>query len=322
MTMRKAMGLTGIVLAMFATVALAQNWPARPLKIVVPSAPGGGTDVFARLISASLTEALKQPFIVENRPGADGNIGTELAAKAAPDGYTILVSAIPAMIINPYLHKNLPYNAETDFVPVAPGVISPLVISVHPSVPANTLADLVAIGMRAPGTLAYGTPGSGSSAYLGVRMLEEASGARFLHVPYKGSGPAYQGLLSGDLQFMMGDIVSILPHIRSGKVRALAVTIGAKMLPDIPTVAQAGYKEFEVYASFMVVAVKGTPAAIVQRLNDEINKAMKFPANAQRLNALSLIPVFETPEQFAASLKKTRAAWSAFIQRNNIVSGH
>ena len=304
----------------FATVALAQNWPARPVRIVVPSSPGGGTDAFARLISSSLAAVLKQPFIVDNRPGADGNIGTELAAKAAPDGYTILVSAIPALVINPYLHKNLPYNAETDFVPVAPGVISPLVLVVHSSVPATTLADLIAIGKRAPGTLAYGSAGSGSSAYLGVRMLEEASGAQFLHVPYKGAGPANQGLLSGDIQFRMTDMITILPHIRSGKVRALAVSIATDLLPRMQTLAQAGYTDLEIYAWFMVVAAKGTPPAIVQRLNAEINKAMKSPANAERLREQALVPVFETPEQFTVNLRKARGNWSAFIQRNNIVA--
>lgn len=304
----------------FATVALAQNWPTRPVRIVVPSSPGGPTDAFARLISHSLAAVLKQPFIVDNRPGADGNIGAELAAKAAPDGYTILVTAIPALVINPYLHKNLRYNAETDFVPVAPGVISPLVLVVHSSVPAKTLADLIAIGKSAPGTLAYGSVGSGSSAYLGVRMLEEASGAQFLHVPYKGSAPANQGLLSGDIQFRISDMINILPHIRSGKVRALAVTVGTDLLPGTQTLAQAGYGDIEIYASFMVVAPNGTPPAIVQRLNAEINKAMKSPANAERLREQALIPVFETPEQFTVSLKKARSNWSAFIQRNNIVA--
>jgi tripartite-type tricarboxylate transporter receptor subunit TctC len=312
-----------LVLGMFSaftTIALAQNWPTRPVKIVVPSSPGGGTDTFARLISTSLADALKQPFVIDNRPGAGGNIGAEVVAKAAPDGYTLLVSSIQALVVNPYLYKNLPYNSESDFVPVAPGVISPLVIGVHPSVPAKTLADLVALGKRDPGTVAYGSPGSGSSSYLGVRMLEEASGAHFLHVPYKGSGPAYQGLLSGDLKFMMDVLGSFLPYIRSGKVRALAVSVGTDLLPDTPTLAAAGYKDIELYASFMVVAPAGTPPAIVQRANAEINNAMKSAVIAERLHALALIPVFETPEQFAASLKKARGTWSAFIRRNNIVA--
>ena len=303
-----------------ANVALAQNWPDKPVRMVVPSPPGGGTDGFARLISIALTESLGHPFIIDNRPGADGNIGTDFVAKAAPDGYTILVSAIPALVINPYLYKKLPYNAETDFVPVAPGVAGVWAIVVHPSVAAKTLAELIAIGKGAPGTLAYGSPGVAGSSYMVVRMLEEASGAKFLQVPYKGSGPANQGVLSGEIQFLKTDIIGVLSNIRAGKVRALVVNQLTDLLPGIPTLAEAGYKEADLNSAFMVVAPKGTPSAVVQRLNAEINKAMKMPANAKRLHDQGQIPVFETPEQFADSLKKTRAIWSAFIRRNNIVA--
>jgi len=300
------------------TVAFAQDWPARPVKLVVPSSPGGGTDTFARLISTSLNHALGQPFIVDNRSGAGGNIGAEAVAKAAPDGYTFLVSSIQALVINPYLYKNLPYNPESDFAPVAPGVISPLVLCVHPSVPAKTLADFITLAKRAPGTLPYGSAGSGTTPYLGVLMIEELSGARFLHVPYKGTGPAYQGLLSGDLKFMMDVLGSSLPHIRSGKVRPLVVTVKTKLLPDTPSLAETGYPDIELYGSFMVVAPRGTPPNIVRSLNAGINEAMKSAPIAERLEALGMIPVFETPEQFAASLENARARWSAFIRRNKI----
>ncbi len=303
-----------------ATLASAQNWPVKPVRVVVPSPPGGGTDGFARLIGIALTEALQQPFVIENRPGADGNIGTELAAKAAPDGYTILISAIPAMVINPYLYKKLPYNAETDFVPVAPGVEGVWAIVVHPSVAVKSIADLIDIGKRAPGTLAYGSPGVAGSSYMVVRMLEEITGAKFLQIPYKGAGPASQGLLTGDIQFLKTDIISVLSNIRAGKVRALAVNQVTDLLPGIPTLAEAGYKDAELSSAFMVMAPKGTPAALVQRLNAEINKAMRMPANAKRLHDQGQIPVFETPEQFADSLKKSRAIWGAFIRRNNIVA--
>ena len=300
--------------------AHAQEWPTRPVKIVVPSAPGGGTDAYARLMAPALSAALRQPFVIDNRAGGDGTIGTEIVSKSPADGYTILVSAIPALVINPFLHKSLPYNAETDFVPVSTGVIAPMVLVAHSSVPAKTLAELIEIGRRAPGSLAYGSVGSGSSAYLGVRMLEEASGAQYLHVPYKGAGPANQALLAGDIQFRLSDMVAILPQIRAGRVRALAVTVATDMLPGVPNLEQAGYKEIEIYAWFMVVAPKGTPGAIVQRLNAEINKAMKLPANAERLREQVLIPVFETPEEFAARLRRTRQIWGAFIQRNNIAA--
>jgi len=302
----------------FVNPAHAQDWPVRPVKVVVPSAPGGGTDSYARLMTPALSAALRQPFVIDNRAGGDGTIGTELVSKSPPDGYTILFSAIPALVINPFLRKSLPYNAETDFAPVSTGVIAPMVLVAHPSVPAKTLAELVDIGRRAPGSLAYGSVGAGSSAYLGVRMLEEASGAQFLHVPYKGAGPANQALLAGDIQFRLSDMVAILAQVRAGKVRALAVTVATDMLPGVPSLEQAGFKEMEIYAWFMVVAPRGTPAAIVQRLNTEINRAMKAPTTAERLRDQVLIPVIETPEEFAARLKKTREIWGAFIRRNNI----
>lgn len=319
-TFMRLLTIAGAIYCWLVSGALAQTWPDKPVRVVVPSPPGGGTDGFARLISVSLADALKQPFIIDNRPGADGNIGTELAARAAPDGYTILVSAIPAMVINPYLYKKLPYNVETDFVPVAPGVIGVWAIVVHPSVPVKTLEDLIATGKRAPGSLAYGSPGVAGSSYMVVRMLEEASGAKFLQVPYKGAGPANQGILSGDIQFLKTDVIGVLSNIRAGKVRALVVNQVTDLLPGVPTLADAGYRDADLNSAFMVVAPRGTPSAVVQRLNVEINKAMRMPTIAKRLHDQGQIPVFETPEQFAESLKKSRAIWGAFIRRNNIVA--
>ena len=308
-----------LLLALLAGPAVAQDaWPARPVKIIVPSFPGGGTDLFARLVASALSEAFKQSFVVENRPGASGNIGAEAAAKSAPDGYTLLVSASPALVINPSLYKILPYHAERDFVPVARGVISPLVFCVLPSSPAKTLADLVELGRREPGKLTFGSAGMGSTTYLGVRMLEEASGAKFLHIPYKGMGQAYQGLLGGQISFMLSDPPTVAAQLRAGRIRALAATYRMPMLPETPTLAEAGYPHMDINASFMVAAPAGTPAAIVQRLNEEINKAMKSPANAEKLNALGVIPVFETPEQFAGTLARQRKMWADFIHRTGI----
>jgi tripartite-type tricarboxylate transporter receptor subunit TctC len=298
----------------------APAWPARSVRIVVPSSPGGGTDIYARLLAQGLGEALKQQFIVENRPGASGSIGAEIVAKTAPDGYTFLVSANPALVINPSLYKNLPYNAERDFTPVARGVINPLVFVSHPSVPVKTLPALAALAKRAPGTLAYGSAGSGSTTNLGVKMLEEAAGARFVHVPYKGLGQAIQGLLRGDLAFMASDIVTALPHIRSGKVVALAVTLKTPLLSGTPTLAEAGYPNIEAYASFMVTAPAGTSPAIVRRLSAEIMQIMKSPTIREKLDALALIPFFDTPDEFAVSLKKERAKFAEIIRRNNIVA--
>ena len=255
-----------------------------------------------------------------NRPGASGNIGAEIAAKAPPDGYTFLVSAQPAIVINPSLYRNLPYNAERDFAPVARGVSSPLVFASHPSVPVKSLSALIALGKREPGKLPYGSAGAGSALNLVVKMVEEASGARFLHVPYKGIGPALQALLSGEIAFVASDIGAVLPHIRSGRVLGLAVTERTPLLPGTPTLAAAGYPDIRASAGFMVVAPAGTPAAIVQRMSAEINRVMKSPAIGEKLEAQGFIPVFDTPETFTATLKQERQMWGDVIRRNRIVA--
>lgn len=285
------------------------------MKLIVPSSPGGGTDVFARILAQALSEGLKQQFVVDNRPGASGNIGAAAAAKAAPDGYTFLVSANPALSVNPALYRNLPYDAERDFAPVTRGVMAPMVFVVNPSVSAQSLADLAALSKKE--RLAFGSAGTGSPTFLGVRMLEEKSGARFTHVPYKGVGPAFQDLLGGQIQFLFPDIASALAHIKAGKLRALAVTQKSALLPGAPTLAEAGYP-LDVFTSFSVVAPAGTPAAVVQRLSAEIGNAMRSAPVAAKLDAQALIPVFDTPAEFAASLKKERDGWAAFIRRNAI----
>jgi tripartite-type tricarboxylate transporter receptor subunit TctC len=310
-----------LLLGLLVAPAPAQDtWPVRSVRLVVPSSPGGGTDTYARLLAQGLGEALKRQFIVDNRPGASGNIGAEIAARAVPDGYTFLVSASPALVINPSLYTNLPYNAERDFTPVARGVISPSVWTSHPSVPAKTLPALVALGKREPGRLTYGSPGAGSPENLAVKMVEEASGARFVHVPYKGGGRAVLGLLGGELAFMVSGIVAAQPHIQSKKLLALAASHRIPQLPGTPTLAEAGYPKIGAYGSFSVAAPTGTPPANVQRLSAEIIKVMKSPAFREKLDAQALIPVFDTPDEFAAVLKKERARYAEVIRRNNIVA--
>jgi tripartite-type tricarboxylate transporter receptor subunit TctC len=307
-----------VISSLIPAAAPAQDpWPAKPVRIIVPSSPGGGTDLYARILAQALGESLKQQFIVENRPGASGNVGAAAAAKSAPDGYTFLVSANPALTINPSLYKNLPYNAERDFLPVTRGVIAPLVLIVHPTLPANSVAELVALGKSEPGRLAFGSAGVGSTTYLGVRVLEELTGARFIHVPYKGVGPAYQDLLGGQLKFMLPDLSSAISHIRAGKVRPLAVSAASPVLPGVPTLAQAGFP-VDALSSFSVVVPSGTPMPIVRRLGAEIGRAMRTPAVAEKLQTQALVPVFDTPEEFGATLKRERERWAAFIRRHNI----
>jgi tripartite-type tricarboxylate transporter receptor subunit TctC len=290
-------------------------WPARALKFVVPSSPGGGTDLYARLLAEALREPLKQPVLVENRAGGGGNIGAEAVAKAPPDGYTYLVTGNPSLIINPSLYKHLTYSAERDFVPIARGVVNPLVLCVLPELKVKSVEELIALGKRDPASIPYGSAGATTATYFGVRLLEEASGARFIHVPYKGSGQAYQGLLGGQVKFMLPDLGTALPHIRAGKLLPIAVTHPTRQLPDVPTFSDLGYPASDVNAVFSVVAPMATPEAIVWRMSVEINKAMKSPWLAPKLDDAVFIPMFDTPETFAVILKKERETWAAIIRR-------
>jgi tripartite-type tricarboxylate transporter receptor subunit TctC len=257
-----------------------------------------------------------QQFVVENRPGASGNIGAAAVAKAAPDGYTFLVSANPALSVNPSLYRNLPYNAERELAPVTRGVMAPMVLVVNPGVKAASVSELIQLSKKGE-KLAYGSAGTGSPTFLGVRMLEEQSGARFTHVPYKGVGAGYADLLGGQIQFMFPDVASAIGHIRAGKLRAIAVNQATPLLPGVPTLAQAGFP-LDVFTSFSVVAPAGTPEPVLARLGAEIARAMRSGPVAEKLAAQALVPVFDTPAEFGASLKNERDGWEAFIYRNKI----
>jgi tripartite-type tricarboxylate transporter receptor subunit TctC len=309
--------LLAVVLFLAAGAACAQ-WPARPVKLIVPSSAGGGTDFYARVLAQALGEALGQPFVVENLPGGSGNLGAATAARATPDGYSFLVAADPALTVNQSLFKDLPYNAERDFVPVARGVTVPLVICVPASLGVRTLAELVERGQREPLALTYGSSGSGAPNALMVRMIEEASGARFLHVPYRGMGMALPALLGGQIHFLAPDVAIVLPHIKSGRIVPLATSHPTDQLPAVPTVAEAGFPDFRLPSNFSVVAPAGTPRAIVERMNAEINKAMRTTL-AEKLESHAFIPQFDTPAQFAAALARDRQFWAQFIRRAGVV---
>jgi tripartite-type tricarboxylate transporter receptor subunit TctC len=315
--MRSVRNLVALALLLVAGAAAAQ-WPARPVKLIVPSSAGGGTDFYARLLAQALGEALGQQFIVENLPGGSGNVGAATAARAAPDGYTFLVSPDPALTVNQSLYKNLPYNPERDFAPVARGVTVPLVICVQPQLGIRTLAELVERGKRAPRSLTYGSSGSGAPNALAVRIIEEASGARFLHVPYRGMGMALPALLAGQVDFLLPDVAIAGPHIRSGRLIAIALTHRTNQLPEVPTIAEAGFPDFTMPSNFSVVAPAGTPRPIIERMNVEINKAMRTTL-AEKLESHAFIPQLETPDEFARELARDRAYWAAFIRRAGIV---
>jgi tripartite-type tricarboxylate transporter receptor subunit TctC len=306
-----------LLFALFSTASSAQDWPAKAVRFIVPSSPGGGTDLYARILASALHDSLRQQFVVENRPGASGNIGAAAAAKSAPDGYTFMVTANPALSINPSLYRDLPYDPERDFAPITRGVMAPMVIVAGPALDVKTLGELVALGRKAPGKISYASAGTGTPLFLGVKMLEEKTGARYLHVPYKGAGAGYGDLLGGQVQFMFPDVASAISHIRAGKLRALAVTQSTPLLRGVPTLAEAGFP-LDVFTSFSVVAPSGTPAAVIRRMASEIAAAMHSSAVADKLAQQMLVPVFDTPAEFAASLKKERENWSQFIHRNGI----
>jgi tripartite-type tricarboxylate transporter receptor subunit TctC len=295
------------------------EWPAaKPVSVIVPSSPGGGTDAYGRILAQALTEQLKQTFVVENKPGASGAIGAALAAQAPPDGYTLLVASNSSLGINPGLYKTLQYDVWRDFAPVTRGVIAPMVVVAHPDAKVRTLAELVDRGKKEPGALFYGSAGTGSPLYIGMRMLEEASGARFNHVPYKGAGAAYVDLLGGRVQFMLTDLASVRQHIDAGKLVALAVTDKTALLPKTPTFAEAGVPNYRAFTSFSVMLPAKVPPALVTRIAAEVARAMRNPATAAKLEQQSLLPVFDTPEQFAASLRDEQQNWASFIKQHGI----
>lgn len=313
-----AFGLMG-TLALDIPPAFAQeNWPARPVRVIVPSSPGGGTDVFGRLLAQALTEQLKRPFVVDNKPGASGNIGADLVAKAEPDGYTMLVASNSSLGINPVLYKTLPFDAERDLAPVSRGVMAPMVVVASAASGWKTFRDMVEFGRKHPGEAFYGSAGVGSPPYIGVRMLEDATGAKFTHVPYKGVAPAYQDLLSGRLSFMFTDLASIEQHIKANKVQALAINQKSSLVPTVPTLAEAGFPQVRAWTSFSVMMPARVAPAIIKRLSAEIGRAFRNPPVVQRLEQQALIPVLDTPEEFAVELRKEREHWGQFIERHHI----
>ena len=295
-----------------------ENWPDKPVKFIVSSSAGGGTDMYARMLAQSLSELFKQQFIVDNRPGASGNIGASAAAKSPPDGYTFLVSANTSLTINGALYKNLSYDAERDFTPIV-RALGPLVIVVHPQSKIKTLQDLIDFGKREPNKLSFGSAGTGSTTYLGVRMLEEKTGAKFLHVPYKGVAPAYQDLLAGQIQFMMPDVASSLQLIKSGKVIPIVSEYKTALIPGLPSMAEAGHPDVNTNSSFSLVAPSATPSAIVEKLHKEVMLITKSAAFASKLESQGLIAETETLSGLFLSMKKERDNYASFIKRNGIV---
>jgi tripartite-type tricarboxylate transporter receptor subunit TctC len=294
-------------------------WPTRPVRLVVPQSAGGSTDLVARPLAQHLSAALGQPVLVDNRPGAGSVIGTEIVARAVPDGHTLLVIAA-SFTATPALHARLPFDSLRDFAPVALLSAFPNLLVVHPSLPVRSVQELIALARAKPGALNYGTSGAATGTHMSMELFMHMTGTRMTHIPYKGGAPSVQGLLTGEVQVNMATISTALPQVRAGKLRALAVT-GAKrssVVPDLPTVAEAGVPKFE-YASWTgMLAPARTPESVIARLNVEAVRAVGMPEMRALLAAEGAEPVGSTPAQFAAQIRTEVARWSDLVRAAKI----
>ena len=298
----------------------AASYPDRPVRLIVTYPAGGPADIAARALAQKLGELWGQQVVVDNRAGAGGIIGTELAAKAAPDGYTLLHGTAAGLIINSLLMKKLPYDAFRDFAPVSMVVMVPQLLVLHPGMPVNSLKELIALAKAKPGQLNYASVGAGSPNHLGMELLKSMSGIDMVHVPYKGATPAVADLIAGQVQLMFNGMSAVLPHVASGKLKAIAIGSARRSAaaPDVPTVAEAGLPGFEYIAWNGNFAPAATPRAIVLKLNADIRKALAAPDVVQRLSSLGSEPAAGTPEEFAAYLKQDYARWSAVVKAAGI----
>ena len=306
---------TVVLLAAFATGAFAQGYPTKPAKVIVPYPPGGPTDIVARVVSQKLSEQMGQQFIVENRPGAGGNIGAEAVAKSPADGYTLLV-ATTAHAINPSLFKSLGYSLTKDFAPVSQLTSGPLVIVANPSLPAKNVKELVAIGRSKPGSLNYASSGNGQSTHLAAELFATMAGIKMNHIPYKGSAPALTDVMGGQASLMFDTMLSAMPHVKNGKLKAIAVTSAARSpaAPDVPTVAESGLPGYEAIAWNGLLVPAGTPADVAGKLNAELKKALDAPDVKDRFSAQGFSAAWNTREAFAKFIQSELDKWAKVVK--------
>ena len=310
--------LVAAALAFVASLsAWGQAWPTKPVRIVVAFTAGGTTDIMARTLAQRLSERYKQPFVIENKPGAGGNIGTEYVIRAAPDGYTFIVNSVGPMAVNPSLYKSLPYDPLTDLVPVAQISDVPNVLVVHPALGVKDVAQLIAYGKAHPGGLNYASTGVGTSSHLSGFMLASRAGFEATHVPYKGA-EALKDLLAGRIQFMFATIPSVIAHIKAGSVVAIAVSSArrSRSLPDVPTVAESGFPGFEAGSWFGLFAPRGTPPAIVTELNRATNEFIAERQTQSRMIEEGADPAGGTPEQFGAFVRREFEKWRTVVKES------
>jgi tripartite-type tricarboxylate transporter receptor subunit TctC len=298
--------------------ASAQAYPDKPIRMVVPFPAGGTTDILARATAQKLSESLGQQVIVDNKPGAGGNIGAQEVARSTPDGYTLVMGTVGTHAINPSLYKKMPYDHVKDFVPVSLVASVPNLLVVHPSVPVNSVKELIAHAKANPGKLNFASSGNGTSIHLSGELFKTMTGVQMTHVPYKGSAPAVTDLLGGQVQLMFDNMPSALPHAKAGKLKPLAVTSAKRFpgTPEIPTIAESGVPGYEASSWFGVLAPAGTPKEIVNKLSTEIAKALKTPEMKKKLEEQGAEAVGSTPEEFAAHIKAETAKWAKVVKES------
>jgi tripartite-type tricarboxylate transporter receptor subunit TctC len=316
----KAIRSIALLFALLSTAAGAQPFPSKPILIVVPFSAGGTLDAVTRLVAAKMSENVGQPVVIENRTGAAGIIGFQSVAKAPPDGYT-LVTVANSFAVNPAVRSDLPFDTVKDFAPLTSLGITPHVLAVHPSFPANSVKELVAIARQKPDTLTYGTLGEGSYSHLVGKMFEKAGGGlKLVQVPFRGSAPSIVAVLGNQITMVFGNLPEILPHVKGGKLKALALSAlkRSPLAPDLPTMTEAGFPGFHSESWYGLVAPAGTPSDILHRLQREVARAMTDPQVKERLAQQSVYGGGETPEEFATSLRALMASYAAIAKETNI----
>ena len=303
-----------------ASVAQAQNYPDRPIRLIAPFPAGGLADVLARAVGDEMSKTLGQPVIVENRVGAGGNTGADAVAKAAPDGTTLLMASAGILTANPFLYAQMPFNAETAFIPVANVADMSMLVVVNPKVAAKSLKEFVALAKEQPGKFNFGSPGIGTTGHLGLAMLMVAADIKITHVPYRGAAPAITDLLAGQIDGVVDNPPTVIAHIQSGMLRPLAVAAKQRMalFPDIPTAAEQGLANYEASSWFGVAAPAGTPPAIVAKLNQSIAAAVRTPAMQERFGKSGARLLGDSPQEFDARIRAERAMWGQIIKAANI----
>ena len=304
-----------VILIAVCAGALAQTYPDRPIRLVIGFPPGGAADILGRIAAQRLSDALGQQVVVDNRSGAGGSIAAEIAAKSAPDGYTLHFTSLPH-VINPHLYKKVNYDAVRDFAPVAQFVSVSLVLVVHPDLPAKSVKELVALAKAKPGYINYASAGSGSSGHLAMELFKTMAGINLTHIPYKGTGPLLNDVLAGQVPVTIASTVGLVPQIKAGKLRGLGVTSARRSaaVPDLPTIAEAGVPRYDVTQWFGLLAPAATPAAIVSRLNSEVNRMLATAEVKEMLAARGADPIAGTPAEFAVLIKSEYAKWAKVVK--------